>query len=351
MFYTLLSIGITLVLVVGFHEAGHAIAAKIFSIKIQRIAIGFGKPFVSVMSKSGCEWVLGRWPLGGYVQLLNTRIKEVAKKDWAYCFDKKPVWVRCVVLVSGGVMNLVVASLGFTLYYSLGYSQYPSTIKAVVPLSIAAQAGFKAQDSIIALNHKKIDTWQLATISLIASLGQENVVVSLKGPSGVTRALSLDLRPSKALGRDPWKSLGIEPDLYQAHVISGLTFEKAFVQAIGAVLLQIEFFIMMLTQLIMGHIPLSLLLGPIGIFKLAIDSFSHGVGLFSYFIASFSVGVGCVNLLPIPGLDGGAVIYAFVEKIRGKPVSVALEVLLYRLLMIVFCVFLVQLLVNDLQPS
>ena len=80
-----------------------------------------------------------------------------------------------------------------------------------------------------------------------------------------------------------------------------------------------------------------------------VASFLQGLVVFLYFISSLSFAVALINLFPIPGLDGGSIMYALIEKIRGKPVSVGMEVLLHRLIFIVFCLVLVQLLLNDLQ--
>ena len=74
----------------------------------------------------------------------------------------------------------------------------------------------------------------------------------------------------------------------------------------------------------------------------------QGVVVFIFFIASFSLAVAVVNLFPVPGLDGGSILYSIIEKIRGKPMSVALEVLIYQLMFIAFCLLLVHLVTNDL---
>jgi len=120
-------------------------------------------------------------------------------------------------------------------------------------------------------------------------------------------------------------------------------------QANATIIQWLYFFLMVLKQLIIGAIPFSVLLGPIGLFAVSITSLSQGIVVFMFFIASLSTAVALVNLFPIPGLDGGSILYALIEKIRGKPLSVAMELLLYRLVVIVFALLLVHLLMNDLQ--
>ncbi|WP_332248018.1 site-2 protease family protein [Legionella tunisiensis] len=189
MILALFAIALTLVLVVGIHEAGHAIVAKWFAVRIQRISIGFGKPLLSWRGKSGCEWVWSIWPLGGYVQLLNSRIQPVPKKDFNDCFDKKPVWVRCIILLAGAGANLLTAWLMLTIMFTLGYQQNAPVIQKIVPESIAAKAGFKAGDQITSIAAKKTPSWQDVGMRLIMVLGKAEVMVDVlddeknRGPS------------------------------------------------------------------------------------------------------------------------------------------------------------------------
>ena len=105
--WSLLAIVLSLLIVVGLHEAGHAYAARIFNVNVTRISIGFGKPLFRWQGKNGCEWVWSLWPLGGYVRLLNTRIQPVSKKEITRCFDKKSVGARCLILLAGPAVNVV----------------------------------------------------------------------------------------------------------------------------------------------------------------------------------------------------------------------------------------------------
>ena len=350
MISALLAVVITLLLVVGLHEAGHGLVARLFSVKIKRIAIGFGKPLFSRTSQSGCEWVWGRWPIGGYVHLLNSRIQPVSKTEWPYCFDKKPIWVRCLILVSGGVANILVAFLALTLFYLLGFQQYRPVIKTVAPNSLAANAGFSAHDEIIEFNHVSIASWQVASQQLIGGLGKNKVmVVVFDKKMDHQRELYIDLQHVPVSLKSIWKGVGITPDVHHIQIIPGVPFEAACLHAIYTMQELLGFFLVMVKQLLLKHVALVYLLGPIGLINVTFNSFIQGLSAFSYFIASFSLAVGLVNLFPIPGLDGGSILYALLEKLRGKPLSIAMETLLHRLAMIIFWVFLVQLILNDIQ--
>ena len=146
-------------------------------------------------------------------------------------------------------------------------------------------------------------------------------------------------------------TLGIHPDLSTQRIyrVNGLAFPQALHQACLEMVYLVAYYLMTLKLVISGLIPLSLLLGPLGLFMVMIHSFFQGVAVFLYFIANLSLAVAWINLLPLPGLDGGSIAYDLLEKIRGKPLSIALQALLYRLAFIALCVFMVQLLMNDLQ--
>jgi regulator of sigma E protease len=351
MILALFAIVLTLVLVVGIHEAGHAIAAKWFAVKIQRISIGFGKPLLIWRRQSGCEWIWAIWPLGGYVQLLNSRIQPVPANDSKYSFDKKPIWIRCCILFAGAGANLITAWLMLTTLFVLGYQQNTPIIQSVIPHSLAAKAGLTAGDQIISLAGEETLSWQDVAMRFIMVLGKANVMIQVIDSNKKERYVNLDLRGWARGAGTLLTTLGIEPDSLKRHQyqVKGQSLLNAAWHAIEKSGQLLIFFLVMVKQLCTGVIPFAVLLGPFGLLAISANSFLQGLTVFLSFIAHLSLAVGLVNLFPIPGLDGGSIIYAIVEKIRGKPVSIALEVLFHRLAVIVFCVLLAQLLVNDLQ--
>lgn len=352
MIIALIAIILTLMLVVGFHEAGHAIAAKICGVKIQRISIGFGKPIFLWKDSQGCEWVWAMWPLGGYVNLLNTRIAPVEKQYYSQCFDKQSLWVRLFILLAGGLANLLVAWLALTIYFMIGYLQDTPMVQAVEPNSIVANAGIRENDRIIDIAGQTTSSWQEVGMGLIVNLGKQSVPVTIENADHVVQKVSVDLHQVSLHGKKSlFAALGLElnPKKLKRDVIVGIPFFDAVSKAIGKSCALLSFFLVMLKQVITGAVSFAMLLGPASILALSVASFTQGLAIFLYFIASLSLAVGLVNLFPVPSLDGGSIIYAIVEKIRGKPVSVAMEILLQRLVMIALSILLLQLAMNDLQ--
>ena len=351
-FLSIIAVVLSLVLVVGVHEAGHAIVARFFHIKIKRISIGFGRPFLMWRTRSQIELVWAVWPIGGYVQLLNTRNAPVPVEEYPFCFDKKPKSVRFLVLIAGVVANMVMAWLMLVLLFLVGYQQRVPVIASIVVPSIAASAGLQSDDKILSIRAHPVASWEDAGAELLMAWGERGVPIVVSSKLGKPRALTLDLTHWQA---GPVRSLllvlGIKPysgSQYIVHV-AGETLPSACLHALSRFGALTILFFGVLKQLLTGVLPFSLLLGPVGVFTLMVGSFLQGLAVFLYFIASFSLSVAFFNLFPFPGLDGGSLWYLLMEKIRGKPVSVAFEVLLSRLIMIAFCLVLVQLLLNDLQ--
>ncbi len=352
MVIALIAFLLVLLLVVGIHEAGHAIVARFFKVKIEHIAIGFGRPLLKWQSKSGVKWIWALWPLGGAVRLLNTRIADVPKYLHSQFFDKQPGWVRTLILLAGVVANLLLAWCALLLVFMMGINHRPPVVKQVIPNTIAYQAGLQGGDTIESVNGIKIVSWEQFGQALIMDMGNSSLAVALKTAAGKKKDTQINLEHWQISSKDHslLSSFGVFPDkkVKKKRIIAD-SFSDALKLASQKLLSLLLFFIVMIERVVTRAIPFALLLGPIGILEVTSYSFIQGLSVFSMFLAELSLAVAVVNSLPIPGLDGGSIIYTWIEKIRGKPMSVGLEVLLYRLAVIAFVVLFVNLILNDLQ--
>lgn len=352
MFLAIIAIISTLILVVGIHEWGHALVARIFGVRIKRISIGFGKPLLIWQSRNGCEWVWAFFPLGGYVQLENTRISQVEPEQYSLCFDKKPIWQRIFILLAGAAANVLTSWLVFILVYSIGLSYSVPEIKTVRPNSTAAHAGIRSGDKFISVGHDATSTWSDVGMRLIILWGKKDTPITLLHSNGSQTQVTLDLSKEQVHGGKGslLQQLGIEPNPSAVkNTLRASSLLDAMYQTNRYMLNMVYFFLIVIKQFVSGVIPFSLFLGPIGLFTASVTSLMQGLAVFLFFIANLSLAVAVINLFPVPGLDGGSIVYALIEKIRGKPISVAMEILLHRLTFIVFCLLLVQLFMNDLQ--
>ncbi|WP_058533563.1 M50 family metallopeptidase [Legionella saoudiensis] len=351
MFLAIIAIILTLLLVVGIHEAGHALVARYFQVKIKKISIGFGKPLLRWQTSSGCEWVWAMFPLGGYVQLENTRISPVEPSEYSGCFDKKPIWQRILILLAGAVANLITAWIALILVYSIGLTYTLPQVKSVQPNSLAAQAGITVGDQFVSIADRATPTWNDVGMQMVVLWGQKEVPMVLSHGTELKKVtINLSQVSFRGAKSHLLSQLGIEPNLSAPRdTLRSSSLGAAIHQANAVIGNMLYFFVMIFKQLFTGVIPFSMLLGPLSVFAASVASLTQGIVVFMFFIATLSLAVALVNLFPIPGLDGGSIVYAILEKIRGKSISVAMELLVHRLVFIVFCVVLVHLLMNDLQ--
>jgi regulator of sigma E protease len=352
MFLAIVAILLTLILVIGIHEGGHALAAYYFKVKIKKVSIGFGKPLLRWQSKNGCEWVWAMFPLGGYVQLENSRISPVNPLHYSDCFDKKLIWQRIVILLSGAVANCIIAWIALVLVFTLGLNYTLPQVKSVLPDSPAARAGISAGDRFVSIAGKDTPSWNDVGMQLVIFWGKKEIPLILKANNGSQfKETKLDLSQINVQGFriNLLERLGMQPDQSAPRAMLRFPVGEAIHQANKTIATMLYFFLIIFKQLFLGLIPFSMLLGPLSVFTVSVASLMQGFVVFMFFIATLSLAVALINLFPIPGLDGGSIVYALIEKIRGKPVSVALELLIHRLVFIAFCVLLVHLIMNDLQ--
>ncbi len=344
---------ICLICVIGIHELGHGIAAKIFGVKIQKISLGFGHTLFSWKSKAGYTVDLKPLLIGGRVHLYNNRVNQVADAEQLYCFDKQPIWIRIIILLSGSFANLIVAFLALVFMLMLGFNQLKPIVAEVQPNSNAALAGLKSNSEIVSINNHKTTYFRDVAMQLIMHVGEKNVKMIVCNADNTCQQaeINLDIWNKDSKDFSMFSAIGFTPKDIEENTIhvQGLSFSAAIQKAIQQLVGLMCFFMIMLKQILTGHIPFAALIGPFKFFEAIIDSFAQGLSIFLYFIANFSLAMAIANLLPIPTLDGGSIIYSFIEKIRGKPMSVALEILIYRLVFIAFALFFVQLIINDLK--
>lgn len=342
-----------LIFVISVHELGHALAAKIFGVRIRKISLGFGKTLIRWESTRGYIVELNILLIGGRVHLFNTRTEPVAAKLYPECFDRQPLWIRIIILLSGSLANAFTAFLALVFMFMLGFNQLQPIVARVQPGSHAANAGIQPNVAISAVANHKTKFFRDVAMQLIMHVGQKDVTITTcKAANDCQESiLNLDIWDNNSKNTEIFSAIGFTPMQVADNEISvpGVSFSEALIKAIQQLTTLTCFFLVMVKQILTSTIPLGALLGPFKFFEAIIDSFTQGLATFLYFMANFSLAMAIANLLPIPTLDGGSIVYGLIEKVRGKPMSIALEALIYRLVFIAFAVFIVQLLVNDLK--
>lgn len=354
------------IILVTVHEFGHFSVAKLFGMKVQRFSVGFGNPLFSVYDRSGTEYALAPIPLGGYVKLLDSREGEIDPSEYPYAFDHRPVYQRLAVLIAGPLFNVLLAIVMFWAVFSVGIVTLKPLVGSVQQGSLAAQAGIQAGDEIIAIDDNKTLNWTAVSFALILRYGDKHgFQMTVKNPQAAkVRTLQVntanwhldDLRPN------PLLSLGITPFIptlssnansntpVAAQFIQSVhyPFWQAFLPAVKSTYMLGYFNITVLYKMLIGELSWRSLGGPISILQAAEVAAHQGMVVYLNFLGFLSISIAIVNLLPIPGLDGSQIVYCWIEAVRRKPLSLKVQLLIFRIGFILLLVLLLQVMLNDL---
>jgi regulator of sigma E protease len=367
--FAILSFLLAIFILVTVHEYGHFIFAKLFKIRVDRFSVGFGKALWKRKSKTGTEYVIAAIPLGGYVKLLDTRERKVDPKDFPEAFDKRPFYQKFMVLAAGPFFNFLLAFLAFWIVFVVGIVYVKPIVGQVVPDSISAKAGIKTGDQIIAIDDKPTYNWPQVAMALVTHYGEKGkmkvTVSDLQESRLKTHTVNIDLSQwhLNALRPNPLQSLGIVPHQFKRESVdqikkiiipTKLLHEirsspmPAFNAAYQQVMIFTTFNLTVLYKMLTGVISWKSLGGPLTILEASAAAAGQGVVIYIYFLGLLSISIAIINLIPIPGLDGAQMLYSIIERIYGKPISVRVQVLLFRLGMILILFFMMQVMLNDI---
>lgn len=306
----------TLGAIVMIHEWGHFIVARLVGVKVERFSFGFG-PVIWKKQGVQTEYVLSLLPLGGYVKLAGETDDEKRgpPKPWEY--RGRPISDKAAIILAGPLINY---GLGFTLFFTVfvfGTGTLTPRVGRLMQGYPAAAAGLQAGDLITAVNGQPIQTWEEMTRAVQNS------------PDGVTLAID---RAGTRFDKTIQPKISEQPPLFGKTkrigmigvevIVRRYSVPRAFVKAGQQVWLLTTSTIFSLWSIAAGSMPLKeSFTGPIGIFQITASVAHQGIVPLLQLIAILSTSIGFFNLLPIPVLDGGHLLFLAVEKLRGRPVS------------------------------
>ena len=412
----ILAIGV----LVTVHEFGHYWVARKVGVKVLRFSVGFGKPlWTYVGGQDRTEYVIAAVPLGGYVKMLDEREGEVASDEVDRAFNRQSLGKRSAVVVAGPLANFLFAIVAYWLMLMIGVTGSVPLLGDITPGSVAAQAGLHADDRIVRVADREVQTWSDAMLAMVDEgisddrlsltvidadgFEQQRVIplgtdIDVTSTEGLLEQLGIERAQPKVAARirivDPESSamaagllagdlivqvddqsisdwgdlvrfvrqrpgigfdmvverggdrvvmhmvpkavdsdgqtigqIGVRPDIPDDYLDRFRTDVRygpvdAFGRAIdktweGTVLL-----LRVLGQLVIGEASLRNVSGPLSIAEYAGVSASLGAGYFLSFLAMVSISLGVLNLLPVPMLDGGHLLYYLMELVRGgRPLS------------------------------
>jgi len=340
------------------HEWGHFIVARLFKVRIETFSIGVGKEIFGRTDKNGTRWRISAFPLGGYVKFFGDAsvasnpgetVDSLSEKDKADCLHFKPLWQRALIVFAGPAINLIAAALvfaGFYFYYGIGISE--PVVKTVEVGSPAEQAGMLPGDRVLAVNNDDID--RFSDIGGVVRLYPgADVTIDIER-EGAAKLLNVTLATKyfkdRFDNRYPYGYLGIgAPN----PVRLDLGLLGAMQEGTRQTVRMADTMFTTLGQMILGVRSVKELGGPARIANMVGEAANISFQNFIWILALLSLNLGIVNLLPIPVLDGGHLIFYGLEAIKGSPLSKKAQEAGFIAGAALMLIFMVLVTLNDLQ--
>ncbi len=322
-----------------FHELGHFTAARFFGVQVDVFSIGFGKKiFQKKIGKT--LWALSIIPLGGYVKMKGQDDSDPTAVNYDNdSYTAKKPWQRIIILLAGPFANFFMA---FLIYFGISqlspypsplfnYSHYiPAKVGSFSPISPAQKAGMEINDTILSINQTPIQYWDEISTAIQHNKGMLEIELQRNDT-----LISLSLMPIRKtiknrfgeeierqfIGIAPYAQ-GTIPPRIEFSLIEGIKF------AWSETLYASTMIFKSIQKLITGSVPANQLGGVVSIVDVTAKASASGMVMLLLFTALISVNLGVLNLLPIPALDGGHIMFNLYEIIRRKPPS---EAVMYRL--------------------
>jgi regulator of sigma E protease len=327
-FWTILAFLLAIGPLIFVHEMGHYWVGRWFGVKAEVFSIGFGKELFGWTDRRGTRWKVAVLPLGGYVRFAGDMNPASQPSDeWLMMpaeerqrtFQAKALWQRFLIVAAGPVTNFLFAILILAGFFMLAGEPYsPPVVTLVERGSAAEQAGIQPGDRIAAVNGHRVERFEQIAPLVVLKAGETVRVDGIRAE----RPFTLGILVRSAEAKDEFGNkaqlghLGIgTTSLALRHLSPG----QAVVSAIEGTGRSISMTVEGLGQIITGRRSVKDLGGPLKIAKFSGEQASLGPIAFLLFVATVSINLGFINLLPVPMLDGGHLLFYAIEGVRRRP--------------------------------
>lgn len=322
-------------IIIFIHELGHFITAKFFKMPVSEFAIGMG-PQVYSYDTIKTTYSLRAIPIGGFVNIEGMEVDSKIEDG----FNSKPAYARFIVLIAGVFMNFLLAFIiMFSSIYTNGkYIPSDQPIIGEVFKEVNAVGYIHPKDKILEIEGVKIETWGDIGNRLRSSNTQQ-VSIKLERAGRIEEVeapLTLDPSSNRYM-------LGVLPE-YSIEKFGVLEASKLSLKSGVRI---VKDTLTGLKMMVTGQVKSEEISGPIGIIKVVGEASKEGVGIVLWLMALLSVNVGVLNLLPLPALDGGRIIFVLLEMI-GVKVNKKLEEKVHMIGMLVLFGLIIFITTNDI---
>lgn len=305
-------------LVIFLHELGHFLTAKMFHIKVNEFALGMGPKLFS-FTKGETAYSLRLLPIGGFCAMEG----EDGESEDARAFSKQKVWKRIIVVCAGALMNLI---LGFVLLISLQAQKdsFLSNTITGVGAAVSVEDGYSLEegDQITAINgYFILDDYDVNYA--LSRYGNEPMTFTVQRGEQRIDVPGVKIDYQKVTGKDDGFAFYVQG--IEKNVLTVLDQSARYCVSIGRIVWA------GLIDLVTGKYGLDAVSGPIGTAEVigqaaaAGTNFLESLNNLLWIMALITVNLGIFNLLPVPALDGGRLLFLIIEGIRRKPVPAKYE--------------------------
>ena len=336
---------IVLGILIFVHELGHFLLAKLMGVSVEKFSLGFGPKLVG--RKIGeTEYLLSAFPLGGYVKMFGEGgfieggksdprpeeehapsdttsepvLRELTDDEKARSFAHKPVAARIAIVMAGPVFNLLFAWLIFIVLCMTGVPTVTTKVGEALKDKPAAKAGIQKGDVITAINNKPIKRWDQVAEGVTASKGTPLTLTVKRDARDISFTITPEPRIAKNLFGEKVSGYAIGVASAGEIFTEYFTPLQSVVKGTEQTWKVIDLTFMSLVKMVQRVVPMDSVGGPIMIAKMAGDMADAGGASFLAFMALLSINLGVLNLLPVPVLDGGHLLFYFMELIFRRPV-------------------------------
>lgn len=342
---TLVPFLFVLTIVVFVHEMGHYLIGRLCGIGVKAFAIGFGPELFGFNDRHGTRWKLCAIPLGGYVKFVGDmnatssqpsaeEIESLTEAEREVAFHTQPIWKRAATVVAGPLFNFLLTIAVFAVLFSLyGRPVMEPTVAEVTAGSPAARAGIQPGDRFAKVDGNQVETFADVQRLVSGRAGDAITFTMLRDGKEITvTATPEPMEQQDALGNKVKVAIiGVanNAEFGQPRLVS-YTPAGALAAAVEETGHVIERTGQFMKRFVVGREDKCQLGGPIKIAKMSGQAAKLGFEWLVQLVAFLSVGIGILNLLPIPPLDGGHLLFYGVEAVIRRPVSERMMEMAYR---------------------
>jgi len=341
---------VVLGILIFFHELGHFLVARLFGVGVEKFSLGFG-PRIFGKKIGITDYRISAIPLGGYVKMVGEDPSAaVDPEDVSISFTHKHVFKRMLIVAAGPFFNVLLAVLVFFgIFLVSGTFILQPTIGEVQPDTPAARGGLKAGDRVVAIGGTAVQSWdEMARLIMDSGGGRLRFAVQRNG-----QLLEVAMTP---VARESRNVFGEKIDRYIIGVASAgdvqqkhLNPLQAGVESIRQTYDVFKLTVVSIVKLVQGSLSTKTLGGPIMIAELAGQQAREGVLNLVFFIALLSINLAIINLLPIPVLDGGHLLFFTIEAVTGKPVNKRMREIAQQIGILILLMLMIFVFYNDIS--